>query len=99
MTKKIITLYERAKQWVIANPDDAAKVLADEAQIDLAVAKRELVDRMNFATSGIPGEAHLKVLDAVVPIINAEQLASAGADPKKAVTDLIDGSYAKQVIR
>ncbi len=98
-TKKLITLYERAKQWVVANPDDAAKVLADEAQIDLAVAKRELVDRMNFATSGIPGEAHLKVLDAVVPIINAEQLASAGADPKRAVTELIDGSYAKQVIR
>lgn len=98
-TKKLITLYERAKQWVVANPDDAAKVLADEAQIDLAVAKRELVDRMNFATSGIPGDAHLKVLDAVVPIIVAEQLASAGADPKKAVGDLIDGSYARQVVR
>jgi len=98
-TRKLITLYERAKQWVVANPDDAAKVLADEAQIDLAVAKRELVDRMNFATSGIPGDAHVKVLDAVVPIINAEQLASAGADPKRAVTELIDGSYAKQVIR
>jgi sulfonate transport system substrate-binding protein len=98
-TKKLIELYERAKQWVVANQEEAAKVLANDAQITLDVAKRELNDRMNFTTSGVPGEAHVSVLRAVVPIINAEQLANPGANVDKAVTDLVDGSYAKAVIR
>ena len=98
-TRTLIGLYERAKQWISDHPDDAAKILADEAQIDLAVAKRELVERMNFKTSGVPGDAHIAVLKAVVPIITAEQLANPGTDLNKAVTDLIDGSYAKAVIK
>jgi len=98
-TKKVIELYERAKRWIVDNPDQAAQILADEAQINLEVAKRELNDRMNFNTSGIPGEAHASVLRAVVPIINAEQLANPGANVDKAVTDLVDGSFAKAVLK
>lgn len=98
-TKKVIELYERAKQWIVENPDKAAQTLADEAQITFDVAKRELFERMNFKTTGIPGEAHLAVLKAVVPIITAEQLANPGADVDKAVGDLVDGSYAKAVIK
>ena len=98
-TQTLIGLYERAKQWIVDHPDDAAKILADEAQIDITVAKRELVERMNFKTSGIPGDAHIAVLKAVVPIITAEQLANPGTDVSKAVTDLIEGTYAKAVIK
>ena len=98
-TKKVIELYERAKKWIVDNPEGAAQILADEAQINLEVAKRELNERMNFKTPGIPGDAHVSVLRAVVPIINAEQLANPGANVDKAVTDLVDGSFAKAVIR
>ncbi len=98
-TRTLIGLYERAKQWVQDHPDDAAKILADEAQLDLAVAKRELNDRMNFKVSGVPGETVVGVLKAVVPIINAEQLANQGANVDKAVTDLLDDSFAKAVIK
>jgi len=98
-TKKVIELYERAKKWIVDNPEGAAQILADEAQINLEVAKRELNDRMNFNTSGIPGEAHASVLRAVVPIINAEQLANPGANVDKAVTDLVDGSFARAVLK
>jgi sulfonate transport system substrate-binding protein len=98
-TKTLIALYERAKQWIIDHPDDAAAVLAEEAKIDITIAKKELFERMVFKTSGIPGDAHITVLKAVVPIIAAEQLANPGADVAKAVTDLIDGTYAKAVIK
>jgi sulfonate transport system substrate-binding protein len=97
-TEKVIELYERAKQWVIDNPDDAAQILADEAKLPLDVAKRELNERMNFKISGIPGEAQLPVLRAVVPIIKAEQLAAAGADLDKAINELLDPTYAQAVI-
>jgi sulfonate transport system substrate-binding protein len=98
-TKKLIGLYEQAKQWIVDHPDDAAKILADEAQLDVTVAKRELNDRMNFKVSGIPGDTVVAVLKAVVPIIKAEQLANAGANVDQAVTDLVDASYAKAVIK
>ncbi len=99
VTKKVIELYERARKWIIDHPDDAAQILADAAQVPLDVANRELKDRMVFTLTGIPGEAHAAVLKAVVPIIKAEQLANPGTDVNKAVTDLIDGSYAKAVIK
>jgi sulfonate transport system substrate-binding protein len=98
-TKKVIEVYERAKKWIVDNPDQAAQILADEAQINLEVAKRELNDRMNFKTPGTPGDAHVSVLRAVVPIINAEQLANPGANVDKAVTDLVEGSFAKAVLK
>src|SRR6266545_4677974 len=98
-TRKVIELYERAKRWIQDNPDQAAQILADDAQITLDVARRELFERMNFKTSGIPGDAHVSVLKAVIPIINAEQLANPGSNVEKAVTDLVDGTWAKAVIR
>jgi len=98
-TKKVIQIYERAKQWVVDNPTDAAQILSDDAQITLDVAKRELFDRMNFKTVSIPGEAHIAVLRAVVPIINAEQLANPGTNVDKAVTDLVDGTFAKAALK
>jgi len=98
-TKRVIQLYERAKQWVIDNPNDAAQILSDAAQLPIDVAKRELNERMNFKVSGIPGDAQTTALKAVVPTINAEQLANPGANVDKAVTDLIEPSYAKAVIK
>ena len=98
-TKKLIGLYEQAKHWIVDHPDDAAKILADEAQLDVTVGKRELNERMNFKVSGIPGDTVVAVLKAVVPIIKAEQLANAGANVDQAVADLVDASYAKAVIK
>src|SRR6266540_1374751 len=98
-TKKVIELYERAKKWIQDNPDQAAQILADDAQITLDVARRELFERMNFTTSGITDDTHVSVLKAVIPIINAEQLANPGSNVEKAVTDLVDGTWAKAVIR
>jgi sulfonate transport system substrate-binding protein len=98
-TKRVIQLYERAKQWVIDNPNDAAQTLSDAAQLPIDVAKRELNERMNFKVSGIPGEAQTTALKAVVPTIIAEQLANPGANVDKAVTDLIEPTYAKAVVK
>ena len=98
-TKRVIQLYERAKQWVIDNPNDAAQILSDAAQLPLDVAKRELNERMNFKVSGVPGETQRSVLTAVIPTINAEQLANPGTDVAKAVTDLIEPTFAQAVIK
>ncbi|MFK4998311.1 hypothetical protein ACI2OX_16295 [Bacillus sp. N9] len=53
--KKVIQVYEEARQWAIDNPEETAEILAKEAQIDLAVAKLQL-ERNDFSTS-VPGDA------------------------------------------
>ncbi len=96
--KQVITLYERARAWAIAYPEEAAQILADESQVSLAIAKRELFDRMNLKASAIPGDEHLAVLKGVAQIIKAEQLAKAGADPDKALAALLEPTFAKAAV-
>ena len=47
----------------------------------------------------MPGETQRSVLTAVIPTINAEQLANPGTDVAKAVTDLIEPTFAQAVIK
>lgn len=98
-TKKVIELYERARAYALANQEEAATILAEESSVSLPVAKRELFERMNLKASAIPGDEHVAALNAVVPIIEAEKLAKEGANVQKAVTDLIEPSFARQVVK
>jgi sulfonate transport system substrate-binding protein len=36
--EKVLTAYERARTWILENPDEAAQILADEAKLSLPVA-------------------------------------------------------------
>jgi sulfonate transport system substrate-binding protein len=63
-TQKLIQLYEQARLWIIANPDPAAQILSDASGLSIAVAQRELKERMNFNISGVPGDTVKGVLNA-----------------------------------
>ena len=51
----MLTQYERARQWIQENPDEAAQILADEAKLSLDVAKKELVERTVLDHQPDPG--------------------------------------------
>src|SRR5690606_38700535 len=36
--KRVIKVYEKARSWILANPEEAAKILSKEAKIPLPVA-------------------------------------------------------------
>jgi sulfonate transport system substrate-binding protein len=97
-TRKVIELYERARKWTLDNQEEAAKILAEESQVSLDVARRELFERMNLKMSVVPGDEHVTALKAVIPIMKSEQLIKADSNPEKALADLIEPSYAKQVV-
>jgi sulfonate transport system substrate-binding protein len=97
-TKKVIELYERARKWTIEHPDDAVKILSEESQVSLDVAKRELNERMNLKASAVPGEEHVAALKAVIPIMKSEKLVKDGSDPDKALAELIEPSFARAVV-
>ncbi|MCC7021736.1 MAG: aliphatic sulfonate ABC transporter substrate-binding protein, partial [Thermomicrobiales bacterium] len=45
LTATVIAQYERARAWILANPDEAATILAEESKLSQEVAERELFER------------------------------------------------------
>ena len=98
--KKVIAEYERARHWILDNPDQAAQILADEAKLSLPVAKKELVERTVLNKDvGVPGDALKSALTPVVPVLTSEKLVPDDANPTKALNELFDPSFASAVIK
>jgi sulfonate transport system substrate-binding protein len=94
--RRVIALYEKARSWTIAHPDDAAKLLSKEAKISLAVAKLQL-SRTDFHNP-VPGAEQINALKAAAPILLQEDLVKRGTDVGRTIDTLIDPSFAKAVI-
>jgi sulfonate transport system substrate-binding protein len=100
IVQRVIAQYERARTWIIANPREAAELLAAAGKIELDVATKQLGERTVLDRDvGIPGEALHKALAAVAPILRAEKLVGADADPDKALAELVAPSAAQAVIK
>jgi sulfonate transport system substrate-binding protein len=95
---RVLTQYERARQWILDNPDEAAQTLADEAKLSLDVAKKELVERTKLDINPVPGEDQTKVLETVIPIFQSENQLTPGADAQKALDELYDPQYIQVVV-
>ncbi len=97
-TQRVLAVYERARQWILENPDEAAQILAEEASLSVEVAKRELVDRTVLTTSPVPGEEHAAVLREIIPIFEAENQLSPGADANAALAGLFAPQFIQAVV-
>jgi sulfonate transport system substrate-binding protein len=49
--RRVIAAYEKARKWIIANPDETARIISEEAKLSLPVAKLQL-KRNDFSNSG-----------------------------------------------
>lgn len=85
--ERVIRLYERARAWIRANPDEAARILSDEAKISLAVARRQL-ERTSFEESAL-AQKHAAALKAASPILLEEGLVKSGTDVARVVDELV----------
>jgi sulfonate transport system substrate-binding protein len=94
---RVLTQYERARQWILENPEETAQILAEEASLSLEVATKELVERTVLTTSPIPGADHVAVLEQIIPIFEAENQLSPGADANKALAELFATQFIEQV--
>ncbi len=68
----VLTCYETARDWIIANPDEAAGLLAQEASLDPAIASKVLTERTNVEVSLVPGDDQQQVLETITPVLVAE---------------------------
>ena len=88
--RTVLAQYERARAWILAHPDDAVQILAEAARLSPEVARKQLTERTVLDRDvGVPGEKLRAALAAVVPILRSEKLAAPGADPEKALSELL----------
>lgn len=95
VVKRVLRIYEKARVWTMANPDDTAKLMAEEAKISLPVARQQL-QRNDFSNS-TPGAEHIKALTAGVPMLVSERLIVSEAAATKAIDNIVDSSFAKNL--
>ncbi|MFZ3591383.1 aliphatic sulfonate ABC transporter substrate-binding protein [Bacillus sp. DJP31] len=95
--EKVIELYEKARTWTVENPEDAAKILAEQAQLDEAVAKLQLT--RNDFSNPIPGSTQIKALNEAGKVLQAAGVIDKNADVEKLVNELIQPAFAEKVIK
>ena len=98
LTAIVLEAYERARAWILENPDDAAQILAEEAKISREVAERELFERTVLDIDPVPGETHAEVLRAVIPILVAENQVKPGTDVEAVLGELLAPEMAASVV-
>ena len=94
VVEKVIEVYEKARKWVIENPDEAADILAKEADMPLEVAKRVL-ERNDFSDP-IPGVKQIEALKAAGEVLQSENVIKDNVDVEKIVEELIIDQYCKK---
>jgi sulfonate transport system substrate-binding protein len=68
LAQLVVDAYEKARAYAIANPEEAAQILADAAEIELPVAIAVLTDRTNLDIDPVPGQTQTDVLSVIGPI-------------------------------
>lgn len=95
--KKIIELYERAREWTVENPGEAAELLAEEADISLDVAEIQLVERTDFSNP-LPGEEHMEAIKEAGNVLKSAGDLEENDDVEALTNALINPEYAEAVI-
>ncbi|BCF94049.1 aliphatic sulfonate ABC transporter substrate-binding protein [Paraburkholderia largidicola] len=93
---RVLKVYEQARVWIAAHPDDTAKIVSEESKVSLAVAKLQL-SRNDFGHPQ-PGAQQIAALKAAAPILVDEQLVKSGTDLNQVIDALIDPNIAQPVI-
>jgi len=91
LIEPVVAAYERARQWVLEHPEEAAQLQSEEAGIALEVARLQL-SRTDFSNPVI-GPEHHAALTAAAPILVQEDLVRRGTDVGQVVSDLIDSRF------
>lgn len=93
----VLAQYQRARQWILDNPEDAVAILARDAQLDPAVASKVLLERTNIDVSIVPGETQLAVWTTISKVLVAEGAIKSQEAADEALKTIINDSIAKKV--
>lgn len=95
-TRRVLAGYERARQWILANTTEAAKILSEEAKVSLQVALLQLKLRTDLSHPQ-PSQEHIAALQGAAPLLLSESLVRPGTALNQVITDLVDTQFARSV--
>jgi sulfonate transport system substrate-binding protein len=93
---RVLKVYEKARVWIIAHPDDAASIVEEESKVSLPIAKLQL--QRNDFSQPVPGAQQIAALKAAAPILVQEQLVKPGTDLPQVIDALVDSQVAQPVV-
>ncbi len=94
--QRVIKAYEKARQWILDNPEEAVKLLGEEASIPEDVARIQL-ERNDF-TEPVPGDVQKEALVEAGKILQESDVIDSGTDLEELTSKLIDPSFAEKEI-
>ncbi|CAM3076044.1 sulfonate ABC transporter substrate-binding protein [Pseudomonas floridensis] len=94
--KTVLTAYDKARDWAIKNPDELAKLLADESGLPLEVARLQL-SRTDLSTPQLSAR-DVEASKAAAPILVSEELVRKGVNVGQVVDQLITPDFSTAVI-
>lgn len=97
LVEKVIEVYEKAREWTVENPEEAANILAEQAQLDEEVAKLQL-SRNDFSDP-TPSEIHVAALIEAGKVLQNSGVISANVDIEELASSFIQSSFAEKVIK
>lgn len=95
--ERVIAVYERARKWIAANPDAAARIVAEQANLPLADARSQLA-RSDFTVSR-PGPAQAQALKSAGAALVRDGQIKPGTDVGRVVDELLDDKPVRAAVR
>jgi len=96
LAQLVVDAYAAAAKWAAANPDQTAKILADVAGLDPAVAQKVIRERSHLDVNQAPGPKQIAVLEKIGPIFVQNGDVSNQQQIDHALESIVDDGFAKQ---
>jgi sulfonate transport system substrate-binding protein len=97
LVESVLTQYQRARAWILENPEDAVAILARDAQLDPAVAEKVLLERTKIDVSIVPGPTQLAVWKTIVTVLVAEGAIKSQEAADEALATIVNDSIAQKI--
>jgi len=94
--RTVLSAYERARQWIIAHPQQTAELVARETGLPVEVISLQLA-RYDFSRP-VPGQAHLDAIKPVIPLLQADNILRGSADIDATLSSLFATEHARAVV-
>src|SRR5450830_667256 len=94
--RTVLKAYERARRWIIANPQQTAALIAEETKLPVDVIGLQLA-RYDFSRP-VPGAAHLDAIKPVIPLLLKDGILRRNADVDGPLNSLINADIATEVV-
>ncbi|TCS36638.1 sulfonate transport system substrate-binding protein [Paucimonas lemoignei] len=94
--RAVLKAYERARRWIVANPKQAAELVAEETKLPVEVIALQM-GRYSFDRP-VPGAAHIEAIKPVIPLLRQDGILRRNADVDGPLNTLIDARIAADVV-